>query len=314
MVDISILMPCYNEGKYIRKNIFETVNTLKKKNNGSFELIVIDDGSRDKTYQEIKTAAQENGYVKTVQLKQNMGKGCALREGFQYAEGKYICFLDGDLDIHPRLIKSLLTHMNKENADVVIGSKRHALSKVNYPLHRKILSLGYQLFIKILFQLSIMDSQVGIKIFKKEVLDKIFPLILVKEYAFDIELLVNAHRNGYKIIEAPIEMDFQSAGISSEVSPDEYIKMFKDTCAIFYRTNILHYYDNIYTPSKIDTPILTKKSKIMKNKSKFVNDVKYMQYETPDEVNINLNKNIIKSDELISKMNLKNRILSKNNR
>jgi glycosyltransferase involved in cell wall biosynthesis len=238
-------MPCYNERKTIQKNIVETVNTLKNNNNGSFDLIVIDDGSLDGTFEEIKTVAHNNGLVKYIQLEANHGKGYALKKGFQYAKGKYICFLDGDLDLHPRLIKTLLEYMQNESADVVIGSKRHPLSKINYPLHRRGLSFGYQSFVKALFNLSIMDSQVGLKIFKREVLEDVFPIILVKKYAFDIEVLVNAHRNGYKIVEAPIEMDFKTAGAGSDVGPEDYIKMFIDTCAIFYRTRILHSNGNI---------------------------------------------------------------------
>ena len=236
-------MPCHNEDKIIRKNIFKTINTLKYVNKRSYELIVIDDGSSDQTFQEIKAGVQDNYNIKIIQLKQNQGKGYALREGFQYAEGSYICFLDGDLDIHPRFIKSFLDYMDKENADVVIGSKRHPLSNISYPLHRRILSFGYQSFIKMLFQLSLMDSQVGLKLFKKEVLEKVLPQILVKDYAFDIELLVNAHHCGYKIIEAPIEMDFMNT-VGSDVNLHAISKMFVDTCAIYYRLNILHYYDD----------------------------------------------------------------------
>lgn len=243
MVDISILMPCHNEGKIIRKNIVETINTLKKLDFKSFELIMIDDGSCDCTFEEIMVETRNSKYIKGIKLKQNAGKGWALKVGFQFAEGDYVCFLDGDLDIHPELIKIFFEYMKRENADVVIGSKRHRLSNVSYPFHRKVLSFGYQSFIKILFQLSIMDSQVGIKLFKKKVLNDVFPRIFVKKYAFDIELLINAHRMGYKIIEAPIEMDFQTAGNGSNVDPKEYIRMFTDTLAIFYRANILNAYD-----------------------------------------------------------------------
>ena len=261
-------MPCYNEKKTIKRNINETVKTLKNSNNGSFELIVIDDGSSDGTLEEIKTGAQNNGYVKIVQLKQNRGKGRALKKGFQHAKGKYICFLDGDLDIHPRLIKSFVEYMRSENADVVIGSKRHPLSNVNYPAHRKILSFGYQSFVKMLFNLSIKDSQVGLKLFKKEVLDKVFPLVLVKKYAFDIELLVNAHRYGYKIIEAPIEMNFNTAGNGSNVGPEAYTRMLIDTCAIFCRTNILHYYDNGHRNARDKQQILMMDNKTISTQHK----------------------------------------------
>jgi glycosyltransferase involved in cell wall biosynthesis len=236
-------MPCHNEMHTIRNNIAETVGTLKQANNGSFEVIVVDDGSSDSTFREIKNGARDNGYVKFLKLEHNHGKGHALRKGFEHANGKYVCFLDGDLDIHPRLIRVFLEMMKMENADIVIGSKRHPRSNVNYPASRKMLSVAYQWVVKRMFDLSITDSQVGLKLFRREVLDEIFPKVLVKKYAFDIELLVNAHHCGYKIIEAPIEMDFLNA-VGSDVDIRAVSRMFLDTCAIFYRLNVLHYYDN----------------------------------------------------------------------
>jgi glycosyltransferase involved in cell wall biosynthesis len=234
-------MPCYNEADIIQSNIRETIKTLKNSNYNSFELIIIDDGSSDGTLKEIQAAAQNNDFVKVVQLKKNGGKGLALRQGFQYAGGKCICFLDGDLDIHPRLIQSFMEMMEKENTDVVIGSKRHPLSVVQCPIHRRILSFGYQCFIRMLFFIPIRDSQVGLKLFKRKVLEDVLPRVLGKKYAFDVELLVNTHRKGYTIFEAPIEMNLNTE--SSNVNIRSFTRMFFDTCAIFYRTNILHYYD-----------------------------------------------------------------------
>ena len=290
-MDISVLMPCYNEATGIHRNIDETVKTLKKSKNGSFELIVIDDGSLDRTFEEIKACARNNGFVKFIQLKKNHGKGHALKKGFENANGKYICFLDGDLDLHPGLIKSFIEILKKENADVVIGSKRHPLSDVNYPGHRKILSFGYQTFIKILFNLSIKDSQVGLKLFKREVLSQVFPRVLVKKYAFDIELLVNTHRKGYKIVEAPIKMDFNPRG--SEVSPLSYTRMFIDTCAIFYRTHILHYYDRFNINIEDGYPNLLENRKEIDDKDKFIPEEKDM-----------LNNKSKDLDKLVTKMKI----------
>lgn len=243
MVKLSILMPCHNEMHKIKNNITETVTTLKKANNGSFEIIAIDDGSSDSTFKEIEDGARDNGFVKFIKLEQNQGKGHALRKGFEYCEGKYICFLDGDLDIHPRFIKLFMEYMEKENADVVIGSKRHPSSAVSYPMKRKILSGAYQGFIRTMFGMTIKDSQVGIKLFKREVLEDVFPRVIVKKYAFDIELLVNAYHCDYRIVEAPVEMDFMNT-IGSDVDMKAIARMFLDTCGIFYRLNILNYYDN----------------------------------------------------------------------
>ena len=222
----------------IKNNITETVTALKRANNGSFEVIVIDDGSSDNTFREIMDGARDNGFVKFLKLEQNQGKGHALRMGYEYAEGQYICFLDGDLDIPPRLIKVFMEMMMMEDVDVIIGSKRHPMSVVNYPKSRKMLSIAYQWFVQSIFNLSITDSQVGLKLFKRKVLDEVFPRVLVKKYAFDIELLVNAHRRGYKIMEAPIEIS-----VRRDMDIRAVARMFLDTCAIFHRLNILHYYD-----------------------------------------------------------------------
>ena len=83
MVKVSVLMPCHNEAEAIQKNIIETVSTLKKSNNGSFELIVVDDGSSDNTFDEILAASECNNCVKSVQLNRNYGKGHALKKGFE---------------------------------------------------------------------------------------------------------------------------------------------------------------------------------------------------------------------------------------
>jgi len=242
LVELSLLMPCHNEADGVKNNIEKTVSTVKKFAK-SFELVLIDDGSTDGTLMEIETCADRYDNIKIVGLEENRGKGHALRKGFEVAEGRYICFLDGDLDIHPRFISTFMEYMRDENTDVVIGSKRHPESVVNYPLKRKIFSYFYQRFVKMLFGLSVMDSQVGLKVFKKEVLDEVFHRVLEKRFAFDIELLINAHIHGYNIVEAPVEMDFMTI-VGSDVNLVAIAGMLRDTCAIFYRLYFLHYYDD----------------------------------------------------------------------
>ena len=242
MAELSVLMPCYNEDDKIKNNIIETVKTLKNTIDCSFELIVIDDGSTDKTYKIIENCTKKYNFIKPVQMEQNSGKGFAIKRGFELATGNYICFLDGDLDIHPRIIKNFMDLIKENGFDVIIGSKHHPLSNVKFPIHRKILSIGYQYLIKILFNIPIKDSQVGLKLFKRDVLTDIFQRILCKKYAFDIELLVNINYRNYKIQEAPIDLDLDING--SNVNIQAFSLMFVDTFAIFYRKNILHYYDD----------------------------------------------------------------------
>jgi hypothetical protein len=130
--------------------------------------------------------------------------------------------------------------MKRYNADVVVGSKRHPLSKINYPFHRKLLSRAYQIITTILFNLNITDTQAGLKLFKREVLDYVLPRLLCKKYAFDLELLVVASHKGFKIVEAPVELNWQR--IESRIVMKDILGIALDTAAIFYRIRILNYY------------------------------------------------------------------------
>ena len=131
--------------------------------------------------------------------------------------------------------------MNENQADVVIGSKRHPESKLDYPTQRKIISSIYFLLIKLLFNLPIKDTQTGLKLFKHKVLERVFPKVLVKRYAFDLELLVNIHHLGYKIIEAPITLNYQR--IMGRIRLKDLYYTGIDTLAIFYRLYFLRYYN-----------------------------------------------------------------------
>lgn len=239
---LSVIMPAYNEGSRIFDNIAETVRTIE----GicpSYELIVVDDGSDDNTYQEVQRAAASFPNIQAKSYINNGGKGNALKYGFRYVTGDLVAFLDADLDLHPRQLKTFIEYMQKYNADVVIGSKRHKLSQIDYPLKRKVLSTGYSLLNKILFNLSVKDTQTGMKLFKREVLEEVFPKVLVKRYAFDLELLVNVRHRGYRITEAPIILDFQR-GRFGRIGFEDIKPIAIDTAAIFYRLRILKYYDS----------------------------------------------------------------------
>ena len=240
---VSIIMPAYNEASHIAFSIDETVETFN--NFGCpFELIVIDDGSTDNTYDAAQKAAAK--YDQTVFVKKNSynaGKGRAIKKALHYVSGDYIVFLDADMDLHPLQVQTLFDIMRLDNADVVIGSKLHPNSVVNYPLERRIMSLCYYLLVRLLFNLPCHDTQTGLKLFKAEVLQKVFPRILVKEFAFDLEVLVNAHHLGYKIAEAPIVLD--SKREFGRIGSSAVFTTTWDTLAIFYRMYILKYYDRI---------------------------------------------------------------------
>jgi len=237
---LSILVPAHNEGAHIYGNIRE----IQRVFNGigcRYELIIIDDGSKDETYENAQQAAKGFSNIIVKRMRRNQGKGRALKYGFRFAKGDLVAFLDADLDLHPEQIQNLFKIMNKDGADVVIGSKRHPESKLKYPWHRKIISNIYFFLNKIMFDLPLKDTQTGIKLFKYEVLRKIFPKVLIKRYAFDLELLVNAHHLGYKIAEAPVTLNYQR--FMGRIGLKAIYHTGLDTLAIFYRMYILKYYN-----------------------------------------------------------------------
>lgn len=238
---ISVVMPAYNEASHIVSNVLETARTLSEFGY-DFEIIVVDDGSPDKTYlQAARLLASHPERVRVVHYAENCGKGNALMCGTAYARGDFVLFLDADMDLHPIQLPTFFGIMDATGADVVIGSKRHAASKVDYPALRRLYSWTYYGVVNMLFGLPVKDTQTGMKLFRREVLDRVFPRVLVKRFAFDIELLANAHRLGYKIESAPVTLEFQR--VAGRINWGDVYKILVDTAAIFYRMRILRYYD-----------------------------------------------------------------------
>jgi dolichol-phosphate mannosyltransferase len=238
---ISVIMPAFNEGKRIRSNLEETIETFRSLGY-PFELIVVNDGSTDDTESEVQKTELEHPEVTLVTYLRNGGKGNALKEGWKYAKGDLITFVDADLELHPRQLKKFLTAMEVQNVDIVIGSKRHPESIVSYPLKRRILSKFYNLLIRGLFQCNITDTQPGLKLFKSKVLAQEFPKVFVKRYAFDLELLLNSLRDGFTIAEVPIEINFIREN-GGRIKLKDVGRIFKDTMGIFYRVKLTNSYN-----------------------------------------------------------------------
>lgn len=240
---LSLIIPVYRQEKTIAKNLSSILVELHFL---SFphEVIVVIDGMEDKSYQEAMKV--KSPILTVVGYATNHGKGYAVRYGISKSRGDIIGFMDAGGDIKEEGLSMMLEHFRWYNADIIVGSKRHPVSKVNYPFYRKILSWGYQVIIHILFGLHIRDSQAGMKLYRREVLEDVLPRLLVKQFAFDIEILAVSFYVGYRrIFEAPIELDF--TGASSITSSNFWKIIFRtlvDTAAVFYRLKILHYYDN----------------------------------------------------------------------
>jgi glycosyltransferase involved in cell wall biosynthesis len=145
LIDFSIVIPAYNEAGNIIATVRETSRVLEGFN-PDYEILVINDGSTDDTLKNVRDfLCSNNKKVRLEGYSRNKGKGFALKYGAERALGNMIIFLDADLDLHPSLIIDLFNIMQQSGADVVIGSKMHKNSVLNYPLLRKILSRTYYL-------------------------------------------------------------------------------------------------------------------------------------------------------------------------
>ncbi|MCK5218363.1 glycosyltransferase [bacterium] len=236
----SVIMPAYNEARHLAGNVEETIAVMESLGEG-YEIIVVDDCSRDNTAEILRTISRRHAGVKPVFLKENQGKGHAQSAGFMQSQGAYVFFLDADLELHPRQFKRFLEIMQQEQADVVIGSKRHPQSVLEYPWRRRLMSGVYFCLVKIMFGLPLRDTQTGMKLFQRQVLSRAFPKILVKKYAFDLELLVLLHYQGCRIAEAPVQVDYKTK--FGHIRPKDIFNIWWDTMAIWYRLYIRHYYD-----------------------------------------------------------------------
>jgi len=233
----SLIIPAYEEGDRLRECILQVKRTLSLLGL-DFEIIIVDDGSRYETYRTARSL-EDNPKVRFFRNNVNMGKGYAVKMGFQKSSGDIVAYMDVDIGctLKPQLVAYYLKRLN--SSDAVIASKRHPQSKINYPLHRRILSRAFNILVKLLFRLPLSDTQCGFKIFKRKALEDAMPRLMVKRYAFDVELLVNIHKRGYKIMEAPINIEHRE----SRINIKEIYRMVVDILAVFYRLHFTKTYD-----------------------------------------------------------------------
>src|SRR5512142_440596 len=161
---LSVILPARNEAHHIHANLRRASEALAGQ---PFELVVVDDGRSDETYDEACRAAGEGLPVRVVRQETNRGKGAALFRGFAETTGELVAFLDADLEIAPENLLRLLERMESARAAVVVGTKTGA----GFPLARRLLSRAFRATVAWLFGLSVSDTQTGIKLFRREVLE-----------------------------------------------------------------------------------------------------------------------------------------------
>jgi glycosyltransferase involved in cell wall biosynthesis len=233
---LSVVVPVYNQAGSILENVEEIRRCVAGELSEPVEFIVVSDGSIDQTAERLLAARSED--VRVIHYDRNLGKGYAVKAGALAARGDWVSYVDADLDLDPSSLPRFLEVARAEGLDFAIGSKRHPESVVHYPRARRVSSWLYQQLVRVLFGLDVRDTQAGLKVFRREVVDEVFPLLLVKQFAFDLELLAVARAFGFgRVRELPVQLDYQFSG--SGVRSAAVLRALVDTAAVFYRLRVL---------------------------------------------------------------------------
>lgn len=236
---LSLVLPVHQGEAFIADSIRAVIRELETLGD-QFEVIVVTDGCRDATAEQARTVLDPRVHV--IEYPVNQGKGHAILAGVARARGRCVGWLDADLDIAPDAItKAMQRFAASPDVDAVIGSKRHRDSIVDYPRSRRVTSWGFQTLVRLLLRINVRDTQVGAKVFRREMLEVTAPLLLVKRYAFDLEVLAVGAQFGFdRIEESPIRLAYRFSGTG--INREAVWRMFVDTLAIAYRIHIRHWY------------------------------------------------------------------------
>jgi glycosyltransferase involved in cell wall biosynthesis len=237
---LTVVVPVYNGGPDIVDNVNAIRRAVADGLGEEIEVVVVSDGSIDDTAERL-LAARTDARMRVIHYDRNLGKGYAVRAGALAAHGEWVALVDADLDLDPASIPDYLEVARRKELDFAIGSKRHPDSVVHYPRSRRVASWCYQQLNRLLFRLDVRDTQVGLKVFSRRVVDDVMPLLLVKRFAFDLELLAVAKALGYgRVRELPVRLEYRFTG--SGVRSSAVLLALWDTLAIFYRLRILRTY------------------------------------------------------------------------
>ena len=201
---------------------------------GPVQVIVADDGSTDGTRLAAERAAIPHPRVSVVANPHNEGKGRVLQRAFAASRGVTIVFLDGDLDLPPEQVPGFVARLEERGLDALLGSKRDAMVSGGYPTARRVLSRIFSAVVRLAFRLPVVETQTGLKAFRRDALEATLPRVQISRYTFDLELAVRLHRGGFRIEEAPVELDVQAS--SSRVTLGTLWEMGRDTAGLWFRS------------------------------------------------------------------------------
>ncbi len=227
-IALSLVIPCYNEGELIGESLRKIIDFLDTQDI-AFEILVGDDGSTGNTIDTVKSMIQKDNRVRLLSQPMNKGKGAVLSSTFLHARNGILAFIDADLEIDVRYLTPLL-EMVANGSDIAIGSKQlHGVHARGWK--RKLATLGYNIFVRLLLNSRLSDHQAGIKVFKRDVLLDVLSDMSNNGWTWDTEVLVRAQKKGYIINEYPVCVNHRSGSNISIIKHS--VQMAKDILIMY---------------------------------------------------------------------------------
>ena len=222
---ISIVIPAYNEAGRILTSL-ETLGTFCRNRFARFEIVCVDDGSTDRTWQ-ILAGLTDMPFVIPLRLPENRGKGFAIQQGMRHAGGRFLFFTDADLPYRVDALDTALTAFHHDQCDLVVGARELADPQDHLDVGqvRSFASRVFSGLVARLFKLEVRDTQCGFKGFSRKAAQQIFSRLNICGYAFDVEVFILAQRLGMKICRIPVRLAEQ-AGSRISLTKDPLPMLF----------------------------------------------------------------------------------------
>jgi glycosyltransferase involved in cell wall biosynthesis len=200
-IDLSLVLPCYNETVVFEESVRTIIETLKH-SNYSFEIIFVDDGSSDATPSHIRSTCRKYRFCRAIFHKRNMGRGKAVSDGMLKACGEAVGYMDIDCEVSPIYIPECIDLILKKQADVVVGKRIYRTTF--HSIIREVLSLGYQWLSDWMIGTKRIDTESGYKFFNRKAILSVLAQTSHPHWFWDTEIVVRSLRNGLTVKEVPV--------------------------------------------------------------------------------------------------------------